>query len=306
LRTKVLRAILFVLPSVALLIIGAVLGAAFIKSPTDLKAENENSRLKDQLIVLEERIQLAEKVVQDLQKRDNNLYRVIFEAEPYIEAEEEKERIWAAGLADLTTDELFDVTTSRVGKLEQLLVHQSRSFDEVKELIGTKKEMLACIPSIQPIDNKDLMYFSSGFGVRMHPIYKMAQYHSGIDLTAQPGTKIYCTGNGTVETADWMGGYGKVVIVDHGFGFKTVYAHCQDIMVHEGQKIPRGQVIATVGSTGFSTGPHLHYEVRRKMLIDGRYVYEPVDPIHYFFNDLTPEEYQKMIEIARHANQMMS
>jgi murein DD-endopeptidase MepM/ murein hydrolase activator NlpD len=305
-RQRIIRAVIVVLPSLVLIALGALMGATLLKSPTDLKVERENRMLRDEIEALNERIAFNEKVVTDLQHRDDNIYRVIFEADPFpaevrqteVTEEEEGEE------EDIST--LLARTNRRLERLEKKLYAQSRSFDEVQELVSRKRDMLAAIPSIQPISNKDLTQLSSGFGIRMHPIYKTPQMHTGVDFTAQPGTPIYCTGNGVVEESDWMGGYGKVVIVDHGFGFKTVYAHCQDLNVQKGQKVMRGQVIASVGNTGMSTGPHLHYEVRRRTVIDGQTVFEPVDPIHYFFQDLNPEEYQRIIELASHANQMLS
>lgn len=308
-REKIIRAVLYVLPSVVLLVLGGMIGSTVFKSPAEIRAERENSFLKEKLETLNDRIDFTEKVLDDIQKRDDNIYRVIFEADPF------PPRLRNPGLGGtdrfeeyngFEVSELLRTTAACIERVEQKLYAQSRSFDEVQELVTKKKEMLAAIPSIQPLSNKDLTRLSSGFGIRMHPIYKIPQMHTGIDFTAPPGTDIYCTGDGVVEESDWLGGYGKVIIINHGFGFKTVYAHCQDLKVKEGEKVKRGQVVATVGNTGMSTGPHLHYEVRRKMNTEGRSVYEPVDPIHYFFNDLGPEEYDRIIELASHANQMMS
>ena len=199
-------------------------------------------------------------------------------------------------------------TMQRLDSLERALYSQSKSFDQIETLAKQKKEMLAAVPSIQPINNKDLTRIASGFGMRMHPVYHIPKMHTGIDMTADVGTEIYAAGDGVVEKVDWMGGYGKIVIVDHGFGYKTYYAHCHGFNVKEGQKVMRGEVIAYVGNTGVSTGPHLHYEVRKKVLdpSSNRYYFKPVDPVHYFFNDLTPEEYERVIEIASKATYALS
>lgn len=307
LRDKVVRVVLFLLPAIVLVVIGGILGATLFKSPREIRMERENALLTQELSNLNERINFTEEVLQDIEHRDDNVYRVIFEADPYPRELRMSDRTRVSTeLEESEVAQLLDRTHRRLDKLEQELYHQSKSFDEVKRLVEQKNEMLASIPSIQPIKNDDLTRLSSGFGVRMHPIYKIAQLHPGIDFTAPVGTEIYATGNGVVEEADWMGGYGRVVIIDHGFGFKTVYAHCNGFNVKKGDEVKRGQVIAFLGSSGFSTGPHVHYEVRRKTTIEGRSVFEPVDPVHYFFNDLSPEEYEKVIEVASHANQMMS
>ena len=158
--------------------------------------------------------------------------------------------------------------------------------------------MLACIPAIQPVSNKELRRIASGFGYRYHPIYKTLRMHTGMDFSAPRGTPIYATGNGKVKSTKRKSGYGKTCVVDHGFGYKTLYGHMSKIIVKRGQKVKRGEIIGYVGSTGTSTSPHLHYEVR----INDK----PVNPVHYFFNDLSPEEYEKVIEISSRINQSLS
>jgi murein DD-endopeptidase MepM/ murein hydrolase activator NlpD len=162
-----------------------------------------------------------------------------------------------------------------------------------------KEKMLASIPAIQPISNKNLKRIASGFGYRIHPVYKTWRMHTGMDFTAPIGTPIYATGDGVViKPKSRMSGYGKVVVVDHGYGYKTLYAHCSKIIVRPGQKVKRGQIIGYVGNTGISTGPHVHYEVLKND--------RPVNPVNYFYQDLSPEEYEKVIEISSRANQSMS
>jgi murein DD-endopeptidase MepM/ murein hydrolase activator NlpD len=159
--------------------------------------------------------------------------------------------------------------------------------------------MLASIPAIQPVANKDLKRIASGFGYRIHPIYKTLRMHTGIDFSAPVGTPIYATGDGVVEhLKNKMTGYGKVMMINHGFGYESLYAHMSKIFVKPGEKVKRGQIIGYVGNTGRSTGPHLHYEIRK----NGK----PVNPVHFFFQDLTPEEYEKVIEISSRPTQSMS
>jgi murein DD-endopeptidase MepM/ murein hydrolase activator NlpD len=175
---------------------------------------------------------------------------------------------------------------------------QSKSFDEVFALAKNKERMLACIPAIQPVNNKDLRRIGSYFGTRMDPFYKVRKFHEGIDFSAPVGTEIYATGNGTVEMAGReFGGYGNEIILDHGYNYKTLYAHLSRIFVKPGQKVLRGQIIGYVGNTGKSTSPHLHYEVRKNSVA--------VNPIYFFFNDLTPEQFQTMLDLSAIPSQTM-
>ena len=175
------------------------------------------------------------------------------------------------------------------------LVIQSKSFDEVIDLAKTKEERMAAKPSIQPVSLNELIRFGSSFGMRMHPILKQYRAHNGIDLTAPRGTKIYATADCVVLIANYTsGGYGKRILIDHGYGYKTLYGHCYKILVEPGQKVKRGEVIGLVGNTGLSTRSHLHYEV----WVNNR----PVNPINYYANDLSPEEYDRMIQLLSKAD----
>jgi murein DD-endopeptidase MepM/ murein hydrolase activator NlpD len=167
---------------------------------------------------------------------------------------------------------------------------QSGSYDELIELIKTKEDRMKSIPAIRPLSGKDLKELSSGFGMRIHPIFGDLRGHTGVDLTADAGSPIYATGDGIVESAKWDGGYGYCVVINHGFGYKSVYGHCKEMKVRPGQKVTRGQKIATVGMTGVANGNHVHYEVRVKD--------KPDNPAKYFFMDLTPQEYDEMLFIS--------
>jgi murein DD-endopeptidase MepM/ murein hydrolase activator NlpD len=180
--------------------------------------------------------------------------------------------------------------------LSQLYV-QSKSFDEVFELAKNKEKMLVSIPAIQPVNNKDLRRIGSYFGTRTDPFYKVHKFHEGIDFSAPVGTEIYATGNGTVVSVGRNAGYGNEIVIDHGYNYKTKYAHLSRMFVKPGQNIRRGQIIGYVGNTGKSTSPHLHYEVHKNNV--------PVNPIYYFFNDLTPEEFQMMLEFSAVPSQTM-
>ncbi len=274
----------------------------FFPSPKEKALQREIAQYEFQYNVLNDKLNRMLVVLDDIQKRDDNIYRVIFEAEP-VPANERQAGFGGVDryekLQSYDNSKLIIETTKKLDKISRQLYVQSKSFDEVFEMAKKKKEMLICIPAIQPISNKDLKRIASGFGYRIHPIYKTLRMHTGIDFSAPKGTPVYATGNGTVRNnRKGMRGYGKFCMIDHGYGYKTLYAHLSKVIVRSGQKVKRGEIIGYVGSTGLSVAPHLHYEVR----INDK----PVNPVHYFFNDLTPKEYEKVIEISSKINQALS
>ena len=265
-------------------------------SPSEKELRIENSRLLAQYNVLSRRLDEALNVMQGIQQRDDNLYRVVLQADPVADA------VRKAGyggtnryedLMDLANADLVVNTTQKMDVLNRQLYIQSKSFDEVVDLCKNNDEMLKCIPAIQPVSNKNLKQTASGYGYRIDPIYKTTKFHSGMDFSANIGTPVYATGDGRVVKVGWESGYGKLIKIDHGFGYMTWYAHLNDYNVRVGQKVVRGEVIGKVGNTGKSTGPHLHYEVHVKGKV--------VNPVNYYFMDLSAEDYDKMIELA--ANQ---
>lgn len=262
-------------------------------SPSEKELRIENARLLAQYNVLSHRLDEALGVMQDIQQRDDNLYRVVLQADPISDA------IRKAGyggtnryeqLRDMANSELVVNTTQKLDMLNRQLYIQSKSFDEVVDLCKGHDKMLKCIPAIQPVSNKDLKKTASGYGVRIDPIYKTTKFHAGMDFSASPGTPVHATGNGVVTKAGWETGYGNTIEVNHGFGYMTRYAHLSAYKVKPGQKVVRGEVIGEVGSTGKSTGPHLHYEVHVKGKVQ--------NPVNYYFMDLSAEDYDKMIQIA--------
>ena len=262
-------------------------------SPSEKELRKENSQLLAQYNVLSRRLDEAMGVLQDIQQRDDNLYRVIFMADPVSPA------IRQAGyggtnryeqLMDMANSKLVINTTQKMDVLSKQLYIQSKSFDDVVAMCKNHDQMLKCIPAIQPISNKDLRKTASGYGTRIDPIYGTTKFHAGMDFSAHPGTDVYATGDGTVVKMGWETGYGNTVEIDHGFGYRTRYAHLQEFRTKLGKKVVRGEVIAGVGSTGKSTGPHLHYEVHVKGQV--------VNPVNYYFMDLSAEDYERMIQIA--------
>jgi murein DD-endopeptidase MepM/ murein hydrolase activator NlpD len=224
---------------------------------------------------------------------------VIFEAEPISFQERfvglrNSEKYKA--LEGFDNSELVIETTQKIDRITKSLYTQSKSFDEVFKLVKNKSEMMSSIPAIQPISNRNLKMLASGFGYRVHPIYKTVKFHEGMDFTAATGTPIYATGNGVVRPPDGHGtGYGNYIIINHGYGYATLYGHMSKVSVRSGQAVKRGQVIGYVGSTGASVGPHLHYEVIKNG--------QKINPINFYYNDLSPAEYEKMREISSQANQ---
>lgn len=282
------------------LLLGAVIGIgvfAFtsyqIDSPKEKELKKENKLLLAQYQILSRRIDESDKILKELQERDNQLYRATFNADPIPDA---IRRPGFGGtnryesLMELNNAELVIATTRKLDIMNKALYVQSNSYDELVNLIKTKGERMNCIPAVMPISPTELKQVSSGFGMRVHPVTGTLRPHTGIDLNAKAGTPIYVTGDGVVESARWDGGYGNCVIVDHGFGFKTLYSHCKDMLVRKGQRVTRGQKIGTVGMTGIATGNHLHYEVRVKG--------KPDNPAKYFFLTLSPAEYNEMLYVS--------
>jgi hypothetical protein len=273
---------------------------AFIfDSPKEKALKRELQQLDLQYEIMNREMGNVEKVLGNLQETDDNLYRTIFEAEP-IASSLRDGGIGGVNryeeLEGYNNSELIIETARRLDRIRKKVYVQSKSFDDLIVLAKEKETMLRNIPAIQPVSNKDLKRTASGYGLRIHPIYKIAKFHAGMDFTAPTGTDIYATGDGVVELIKSdKRELGNHIILDHGFGYETIYAHLEGFNVRQGQKVKRGDVIGYVGSTGLSTAPHLHYEVK----INGR----NVDPALYYFNDLTPDEYDRMLEISTKTGQ---
>ncbi|MBQ0095949.1 MAG: M23 family metallopeptidase [Bacteroidaceae bacterium] len=282
------------------LLSAALLGGVFfiiylfaVSTPKVGDLVTENSRLQSQYRVLSRKVDDALLVLHDIEERDNNLYRVLLEADPVPESARQSGFNGTsryAELLDMTNAELVVNTSQKVDMLEKKLYMQTRSFNEVLELSREQENKLACIPAIQPVSNKDLKRTASGYGWRSDPIYRVRRFHHGMDFACDTGTPVYATGNGVVTYAKWQSGYGNFIIIDHGYGYVTRYAHLSKIEVKQGQKVVRGEEIGLVGSTGKSTGPHLHYEV-----IVGK---TDVNPVNYYFMDLNAQQYEEMISLA--------
>ena len=271
----------------------------FFDSPKEKQLKRDKLDLLNQYNTINNELTDINLVLKDMQNRDDNIYRVIFEADP-IPSSIRKAGFGGVNrykhLENLSNSELIIETTKKIDIISKQIYIQSKSFDEVINLANNKANMLSCLPSIQPVDNKDLKRMVSGFGRRIHPVYKTITHHDGMDFAAATGTPIYATANGTIEKSAYdRGGYGKHVIINHGFGYKTLYAHMNEIKASKGSTVKRGDVIGYVGNTGLSIGPHLHYEVHYKG--------KKENPSFYYHNDLSPSEYNKLIELSTEENQ---
>ena len=293
------RTLYFFLTSSLIAFIIVLLFFHFFDSPKEKRLNQEIENLIAKYELINNELNQVELVLDNIQDRDDNIYRVIFEADPIPSS------IRKAGyggvnryenLKGYKNSELIINTSEKIDKISKQLYIQSKSFDEIIELAKNKEDMLAAIPAIQPVSNKDLSRMASGYGYRIHPIYKTRRMHAGMDFSAKTGTPIYATGDGTVsKVKKSRRGYGNHVIIDHGYGYKTLYAHMQKYIVRRGQKIKRGETIGYIGSTGTSVAPHLHYEVHKNN--------KKVNPVNYFYNDLNAEEYERMIYLSSKSNQ---
>lgn len=299
LTSLLLRMLAFFMGSIIIAIIYWALFAAFFDSPREKALEREIQQLTIQYELINREMANVEHVLEDLQKTDDNLYRTIFEAEP-IPATLREGGVGGVNryksLEGYSNSNLIIETANRLDKLRKKIYIQSKSFADLIELARRKEEMLRSLPAILPVSNNDLTRTASGFGLRIHPIYKIIKFHNGMDFTAPAGTEVYATGNGIVkEVNSSQRGLGKHIIIDHGFGYQSVYAHLSNFNVRGNQRVQRGDVIGYVGNTGTSVANHLHYEIK----LNG----QNVDPVNYYFEDLSPAEYERMIEIASKTGQ---
>lgn len=300
LKDYIIKFLSYVATGVAFSVLVLVIAYNFFDSPKEKQLRREISQYELQLGMINNRLDRIQGVLTEIQERDDQVYRVIFEAEP-IPSSVRKAGIGGADYYDdlkgmRYSDLLIDIN-QKLDKTSSQLYVQSKSLDEVIALTKRKNDMLASIPAIIPIrDGKKRII--SGFGPRFHPILKVKRFHSGIDITAPRGTPVYASGDGTVAQSNRMSGYGIAVLVNHGFGYQSLYAHLSKTAVRPGQKVKRGELIGYIGNTGLSVSPHLHYEIIK----NGK----KVNPVHYFFNDVSPEEYEEVLEAASKVNQALS
>ena len=275
----------------------------YFESPKIVELRKENQELETHFEILNKEVNVAYKMLENLEERDDNIYRIIFEAEPI------PSTIRQAGVGginrykelidgNLKREELLVDNYIKIDELKRKLYIQTKSYDELFNMANNKEDLIAAIPAIQPIYNKDLRRVASGYGMRIDPFLKVRRMHYGLDFSVKKGTPIYATADGKVVIIkSSFGGLGKHIYLDHGNGYRTVYALLNKFNVKKGQKVKRGELIAYSGNTGRSTSPHLHYEVHKNG--------EKINPINFFFNDLTPSQYEEVIRIASIENQAL-
>ncbi len=286
----------------ASLVFGAIfflLATKYFPSATERQLQRENMEYRTQFEFMGKRMDELSSTLMDLQKRDDKVYREVLGADPISETERESgfggvDRY--KKLRGYSNSDIMVEITRKLDIITKKVYVQSKSYDELFELAKNKELQIAGTPAIQPINNKDLTRVASGFGWRTDPFYHISELHPGIDFTAPMGTPIYATADGIVKNADFnTGGYGNHVVLSHGFGYQTLYGHMSRLGCRVGQKVKRGDLIGYVGSTGKSTGPHVHYEVIKNG--------NKIDPINYFFNDLTAADYEQMRKACSLTNQ---
>ncbi len=285
---------------------GVSLGAVFffifvttIQSPEEKQLSEEKRNMQAQYKVLDRQFDEVQTVLSDLQQRDDNLYRVVFLADPIplsVRRGTSANTEYYQQLLDMTNSEIVVSTTKKLNELKKELYIQSKSYDDIVIMAKNKESMLQCLPAIQPVLNKNLTRMASGYGWRIDPVYHTRRFHEGMDFTAPIGASIYATANGTVQSAGWQQGYGNCVQINHGYGYLTLYGHMSVVKVRIGQPVKRGDVIGLVGSTGKSTGPHLHYEVHYRGAI--------MNPQNYYYLDLSPAEYDRMVQMSNNSGEM--
>jgi len=301
LRVKLLRVFSFIAAAFVTSVIISFFAFRFVGSPSEKLLRAENERLNDRYQQLQKNVKSLQQQMSELEKRDNNVYRSIFEADPLPDSarahalEKQKEIAMVEGMED---NALITSIEQAVSDLKNRITAQQTSYKELNGLINGKEKILAATPAIQPVSNKELDRIASGFGYRIDPIYKTIKLHAGLDFAAPQGTPIYATADGVVKEAGYSdGGYGNHVVINHGYGYETVYGHMVRIKTRAGKKVKRGEVIGYVGSTGKSTGPHCHYEVHKNG--------QKLDPVYFFYNDLTPQQYDQLLKRAAAPNQSL-
>ena len=301
LRVRLLQTFGFVLACLITAIIIVLLIFQYVDSPKEKLLRQQNESYKANYSVMQDRVKQLELQMAELENRDNEVYRSIFEADPIpdsarLKAMEAKKEMLS--IQNLSSTELTDNMSAQLNRLSLRVAFQDSSYMQINYMVKNKEKLLKAIPAIQPVSNKDLNRIGSSFGYRTDPIYKNIRMHQGMDFTAPAGTPIYATADGVVEAAGFSSdGYGNKVLINHGFGYQTLYGHMIKVNIQPGQSVTRGQVIGYVGSTGKSTGPHCHYEVIKRGA--------KVDPIYYFYNDLTPEQFDRILKQAANNKQSL-
>jgi len=294
LRSKFIRSFVFITAGLSLAIFLNVIYAFFFDTPYERQIRQENKSLTQDFDLLYQRYSQIDTVLKSLKTTDENIYRMIFESEPVRRSgmmKSEHNNTEFFDLMERDNESLVSETADILNEVFNEIYLNSEEYNHLLNIAGEKFEILTCIPAVQPVSNPDLIRIASGYGYRLHPIYKILKFHSGMDFTAPIGTPVFATGDGIVEEVNFTRrGSGNTIVINHGFEYKTMYSHLDGFRVKKGQNVKRSNVIGWVGNSGLSVAPHLHYEV---LLND-----KPVNPVNYFFLELSPERYDKMIELS--------
>ena len=298
-RVRMLQIFGFVAASLVTAFICVNIIYRYFPSANEKILQEQNDALKDDYAVLQNRVVQLKQQMDELENRDNTVYRAIFESTPIPDSvrvktmEKSKEVTLVQGLNE---NQLVSGLKDQLNNLSLRTAFMDKSYNEIAGMVKNKEKLLLAIPAIQPVSNKDLSRIGSGFGYRIDPVYKVRKFHAGLDFTSPQGTPIYATADGNVKMAGFdNSGFGNHVIISHGYGYETLYGHMVRVKAKRGQNVKRGDVIGYVGSTGKSTGPHCHYEVHRNGV--------PVDPVYYFYNDVDPAQFERLQKLAASANQ---
>ncbi|MFN2438066.1 MAG: M23 family metallopeptidase [Chitinophagaceae bacterium] len=301
LRVKLLRLFSFMAVALVTSAIISYFAFQFVGSPAERIIRADNERLRYRYQDMSKKVQTLQQQMAELEKRDNSVYREIFEAKPLPDSARAtalEKQLEVAKVESMENEELISSIYVSLNNLSSRVAAQQNSYDELATLIKNKEQLLSATPSIQPVSNKELNRIASGFGHRIDPIYKTIKMHAGLDFSAPQGTPIYATADGTVKIAEYSNsGYGNHVIINHGYGYETLYGHMVRIRARRGQRLKRGQIIGYVGNTGKSTGPHCHYEVHKNG--------QKLDPVYFFYNDLSPQQFDELLKRAKASNQSL-
>lgn len=301
LHVKLLRLFGFIAAALVTAAIIVWVGFRYIGSPNERILRLRLEDYEANYTLINQRIQQLQQHIAELEKRDNKVYRTIFEANPIPDSAratqiEKSQEITL--IQRLSENELIKSMVTQLNVLTARVSYQAKSYDAIDEMVRDKQKLLSSIPAIQPVSNKELTRIASGFGSRIDPVYKVRKFHAGLDFAAPQGTPIYATANGRVKSAGAdETGYGRHVVINHGYGYETLYGHMVRVKARAGQSVKRGEIIGWVGSTGKSTGPHCHYEVHKNGT--------PVDPVYFFYNDLSPEQFDRLVKLAAVSNQSL-
>jgi murein DD-endopeptidase MepM/ murein hydrolase activator NlpD len=299
LHVKLLRVLGFISAAIVTAIIIVSIAYKYFPSANEKRLMQANQALQEQFLVLDQKTQKMQHQMKELETRDNEVYRIIFEANPIPDSLRSKEMTQQKEremVLSMTNFQLENSIVQTMNTLSNRMEKQEQSYKEIYGFIKNKEQLLAATPAIQPLSNVDLKRIASGFGYRIDPVYKTVKFHAGLDFSAPQGTPIYATANGVVRTSgNLANGYGNHVIINHGYGYETLYGHMFKIKVKNGQRVKRGEIIGWVGNTGKSTAPHCHYEVHKNGT--------RLDPVYFFYNDLSPEQFNRLLKLAASSNQ---